>query len=429
MLNRKTFKFIVLMLVTAVVGSPYISSWLPKFYGMPVGPAFRLLCILFFYSVIFMVLLVSSRKIYISGCNLFFLTLLFIGLILSVSFNDSNLLQIVLGLHAFIFYPMIFLTLCCYFNTNKSEEYWREVVLFLKRMVAAIFFITSIVAIIDVVTKGQFTLLLGYDPHYGGDDFTLITRYYDLVRANGGFADALAFGYLMAAGFIFFSYNMFKKHGNLTVNMVGAGLVALACALSITRGAILALAVAAIIFICKSKWWIKFLAITMGMIVLVGVLLSSYSDVFVGRFTDSDKGSKVSTTLRYDMAMESLNFLEKKPLGEGLGTQGAGSTLSTSTERVNTDNFIFHSWLEIGLFGGTVFLLLILYQFYALYQRAPGARPFVLALFALYWLSAAVSSSLQSGVLSVMFWIVCFIIYAEANLKIKTTAIESVEQG
>lgn len=429
MLNRKTFEFIVLMLVAAVVGSPYISSWLPKVNGMPVGPALRLLCILFFYLVIFMVLLISSRKIYIRGCNLLFLSLLFIGLTLSVVVNDSNLLQVVLGLHAFIFYPMIFLTLCCYFNANDSEEYWREVVLFLKKMVVAIFFITSIIAIIDVVTNGQFTLLLGYDPHYGGDDFTLITRYYDLVRANGGFADALAFGYLMATGFIFFSYNIFKKHGSLTVNMAGAGLVALACALSITRGAILALGVAAIIFICRSKWWVKCIAIILGMVVFVGVLLSSYSDVFIGRFTDSDKGSKVSTTLRVDMALESLNFLEQRPLGEGLGTQGAGSTLSTTTERVNTDNFIFHSWLEIGLFGGTVFLLLILYQFYALYQRAPGARQFVLALFALYWLSAAVSSSLQSGVLSVMFWIICFIIYAEANLKIKTVASEPVKQS
>ncbi|MGY5956336.1 O-antigen ligase domain-containing protein [Kosakonia sp. BK9b] len=383
---------------------------------MPIGPLIRCMAIILFYAVIIYALFLSGR-VKINGTLCTILILMLVGILLSIIENQSNILQVVLGLHALVFYPMVFSILACYFNNDYDSDRWRRIALFLKQVLTIIFLITSTIAIIDVVTDGQFTLVLGYNPNYGGDNFSLINRYYDLVRANGGFADALAFGYLMVIAFIFFAYNIFSKYGSKYVNFLGAILSTVACFMSITRGAIIALVLAGLIFLLRSNIIVKISAAFMALLLLVAISLSSYSDVFIGRFTDSDKGSKVSTTLRFDMALKSVDFLVKHPLGEGLGSQGAGSTLSKTTERINTDNFIFHGLLEAGIFGGLMFQVLVLYQFRVFYKKTKGSRQFFFALFFLYWLSAAVSSSLQAGILSVLFWVVCFIIYSETIIK------------
>ncbi|WP_353614657.1 O-antigen ligase family protein [Mangrovibacter phragmitis] len=416
MLKQTTLERIILFLIITIVGSPYFSSWLPKVFDMPIGPLFRFSAIVLFYAVLAYALILSGR-IRVSIVIFALLILLAVGAILSAIENKSNVLQIILGLHALVFYPMVFSILVCYFNNSYGKVNWTKTNLLLKRTLTIIFLLTSVIAIIDVITDGNFTLMLGYDPNYGGDNFSLINRYYSLVRANGGFADALAFGYLMAIGFIFFVYNINKKYGKLYLNIIGVVLTSIACVLSITRGAIITLVIAAMIFIYRSNTVVKVNTILMGFLLLLAVSLSSYSNIFMGRFTDSDKGSRVSTTLRYDMALESIHFLGNHPFGEGLGSQGAGSTLSTKTERINTDNFIFHSMLEAGIFGGVIFQLLILYQFKNFYTNTRNNRRYFFALFFLYWLSAAVSSSLQAGVLSVIFWIVCFIIYSETVIK------------
>lgn len=416
MLNRITFERIFLFLIVTIVGSPYISSWFPKFSDMPVGPLIRCIMIIIFYTIIIYAMFLSG-KIKINGFLFSIFILMLAGICLSIIENQSNILQVILGLHALLFYPMVFSILACYFNNNYSKEYWGRVIVFLKRTLSIVFFVASIIAIIDVITGGTFTLLLGYNPNYGGDNFSLINRYYNLVRANGGFADALAFGYLMAIAYIFFIYNIYSKYGSKYLNSLGALLASVACVMSITRGAIIALAISTLIFIFRSNLLVKISSVFFAFLILIGISLSSYSDVFVGRFTDSDKGSKVSTTLRYDMALKSADFLAEHPFGEGLGSQGAGSTLSTTTERINTDNFIFHSLLEAGVFGGVMFQLLVMYQFRVFYKYSKGARRFFFALFSLYWLSAAVSSSLQAGILSVLFWVVSFIIYSETIIK------------
>ncbi|MCZ3381148.1 O-antigen ligase family protein [Kosakonia sp. SOY2] len=423
MLNIVSFERILLFLIMTTVGSPYLSSWLPKVSDMPIGPLIRCVAILLFYVIIIYTLFLSgSFKVNGSLITLFILMLS--GTLLSIIDNRSNILQVVLGLHALVFYPMVFSILACYFNNDYDNDRWRRIAFFLKRVLTVVFLITSSIAIIDVVTGGNFTLMLGYNPNYGGDNFSLINRYYDLVRANGGFADALAFGYLMVIAFIFFVYKIFSKYGSKYTNLLGAILAIIACFMSITRGAIIALICSGLIFLCRSKIIVKASASLMAFVLLVAISLSSYSDIFIGRFTDSDKGSKYSTTQRFDMASNSIDFLVNHPLGEGLGSQGAGSTLSQTTERINTDNFIFHGMLEAGIFGGLMFQLLILYQFRVFYKKTKGARQFFFALFFLYWLSAAVSSSFQAGILSVLFWIVCFIIYSETIITRRESLLE-----
>ncbi|SUB83277.1 Uncharacterised protein [Pragia fontium] len=90
--------------------------------------------------------------------------------------------------------------------------------------------------------------------------------------------------------------------------------------------------------------------------------------------------------------------------------------MSNHDERINTDNFLFHSMLELGLLGGTLFILFISSQFRIFYVVSKGKRKFFLSLLMLFVISALFSSSLQSGILSVVFWLVCLIIAIDSYI-------------
>ncbi len=61
-------------------------------------------------------------------------------------------------------------------------------------------FIVATISIIDVLMNGEFIKLLGYDEHYAGEQLNLINSYDGMVRATGGFSDALNFGYMLTLG-------------------------------------------------------------------------------------------------------------------------------------------------------------------------------------------------------------------------------------
>lgn len=113
MLNRITFERIFLFLIVTIVGSPYISSWFPKFSDMPVGPLIRCIMIIIFYTIIIYAMFLSG-KIKINGFLFSIFILMLAGICLSIIENQSNILQVILGLHALLFYPMVFSILACY---------------------------------------------------------------------------------------------------------------------------------------------------------------------------------------------------------------------------------------------------------------------------------------------------------------------------
>ncbi|SUB83278.1 Lipid A core - O-antigen ligase and related enzymes [Pragia fontium] len=315
MLSKRTLDGMLFFLLISIMWSPYISSWFPKVNSLPLGPIVRDVAILFFYSL-FLLSFLKVRHVIIFRIHLYIVLIFLSYILISIILNDSTSLQIILGLHAFLFYPMVFSFLYFYYLNNKNIGCWYTSIKYLKSLLTCLLIIASTIAIIDVITNGYFTLMLGYDPNYGGDGFMLITRYYDLVRANGGFADALAFGYLMVVGFIFFLYKInTSSNGAKYIDILGLGLTSLAATLSITRGAIIALLLVFIIFLYKSKVLVWIPVLLLSGIIAISISLSSYSDIFIGRFTDSDKGSKASTNLRYEMAMDSIDYLSKNPMG------------------------------------------------------------------------------------------------------------------
>ncbi|MFB2863356.1 O-antigen ligase family protein [Aeromonas sp. MdU4] len=315
----------------------------------------------------------------------------------------SNVLQIIIGLHAFIFYPFTFIVLYLYIlRLNVFER--EKTIVFLASLICTNLVIASLVAIADVLSGGEFTLLLGYNPHYGGDGFSLINQYYDIVRANGGFADALAFGYFMVVGIVLSLSKLKNKKSNYYIMVFVLCLIA--TFLSITRGAIAAGVCIFIFYAIRSKRMLILMSFLFC--VLTPILSFKYYDVFVGRFTDSDAGSSQSTQLRYEMAINSINLLAKEPMGIGIGTQGGGNVLSEHDKRINTDNFIFHAFIELGVLGGIAYYMFISLQFLLAYNRCNLMTYYSMVF--LFLVSIMLSSSMQSGLLAVSFWLMMLIV-------------------
>ena len=176
-----------------------------------------------------------------------------------------------------------------------------------------IFIVVASLGTLDVAANGHLIELLGYRADYGGAEFSLVTRYYDTVRANAGIGDALAFGYLMTAATVYF-LNEIKVRGLGTMALGGAAICTIACLLTLTRGAIAA-TVLAYVFFLMSPRGLLILFLIFGA-ALVGITASSqYTDLFLGRFTDSDEGSAYSSELRVIMAEASIDFLANNPVG------------------------------------------------------------------------------------------------------------------
>ena len=102
-------------------------------------------------------------------------------------------------------------------------------------------------------------------------------------------------------------------------------------------------------------------------------------------------------------------------MGIGIGTQGAGNVLSDTDNRLNTDNYFFHIFLELGLFFGPVFVLFLYKQFSFAFERIKSGK-FFLSYALLFLVSSALSSSIAFATLGVVYWFVLYLIVLESKI-------------
>lgn len=391
-------------MVYIVVFSPYISSWLPLVGGMPVGPLIRQIIFgIIFLSCFFSYAYSDNNifRIYFAVC---------IATLISFFYNSLSFVQYAAGVGSFVFYPAVFLFALI---LVEEEDLIKIKNLFITydKLFVGLFVISAIVGAVDVAMQGELVKILGYNPNYGGGDFSLITTYNGVVRANAGISDALAFGYLMAVAVIYF-FNRISRISSW-VNLLGIGVCSLACVLSLTRGAIISLFFTYIFYTFTVRRFILLLII----IPFVGyiVYLSPYADLFFGRFTDSDEASENSSLLRLVMALNSIEFLSENPMGVGIGSQGAGNVLSDTDNRLNTDNYFFHIYLELGLFAGSIFVFFLYKQFVYAFKRIKKNK-FIFSYMLLFLISSALSSSIAFATLGVIYWFVLFLVHLESKI-------------
>ncbi len=392
-----------MVLLYAVVLSPYISSWLPFVGGMPAGPLIR--------QIIFGIIFISCFFCTSYSNNIFRLYFVVcISTVVSFFYNSSSFVQYAAGVGSFIFYPAVFLFAVIIIDGDNLKKI-KNIFLIYDKFFIILFIILAFVGAMDVAMQGELVKILGYNPNYGGGDFSLITTYNGVVRANAGISDALAFGYLMAVAVIYF-FNRLSRVSSW-VNVLGIGVCTLACVLSLTRGAIISLFFTYIFYIFTMRRFI----IVLTIIPFVGyvVYFSPYADLFFGRFTDSDQASEHSSLLRLVMALNSIEFLSQNPMGVGIGSQGAGNIFSDNDNRLNTDNYFFHILLELGLFGGPIFVYYLYRQFIFAFEKIKKYK-FIASYIILFFISSTLSSSIAFATLGVIYWFVLFLVHLESKI-------------
>ena len=230
MKNKNSVIFIFLFYM--VILSPYISSWFPTLNGMPLGPIIRQL----FFVLIFIIFIINIRKAIDVDVKKICHIYLFVCLLTFVSFlyGPSSPVQYAVGVASFIFYPAIFIFSLLLLNIVSKKNY-----LIFDKFFTNFFIVIGLFASLDVAMNGGLVEVFGYNPNYGGDDFSLITSYNGVTRANAGISDALAFGYLMAIAVIYF-FNRSRRIYSVA-NYIGLFVCTMAGMLSLTRGAMISI--------------------------------------------------------------------------------------------------------------------------------------------------------------------------------------------
>lgn len=108
------------------------------------------------------------------------------------------------------------------------------------------------ISIIDVLMNGEFIKLLGYDEHYAGEQLNLINSYDGMVRATGGFSDALNFGYMLTLG-VLLCMECFSQGYKRLLMLIISFVLFIAICMSLTRGAILVAALIYALYIISNR--------------------------------------------------------------------------------------------------------------------------------------------------------------------------------
>ncbi|EOX8909717.1 O-antigen ligase family protein [Citrobacter freundii] len=393
--------------------SPYISSWMVSVLPFPPGAILRDVLNALFVVLVLIRFLVDRKKIHFFLVFTIFAWGSLVLWVIALTIFSSDKVQAIMGGRSYILFPAVFIALAilkvCYSESLNVEKVVRYII-FLMLTVA-------VIAIIDVLMKGELIKLLGYDEHYAGDQLNLINSYDGMIRATGGFSDALNFGYMLTLG-VLLCMECFSQGYKRAWMLIASLVIFTAICMTLTRGAILvAVIIYAFYIISNRKMLLS--GITLFLIVIPILMVSTnifdkYIDTLVGRFTDSSQTSRGSTQGRIDMAMNSLSYLSEHPSGIGLGTQGSGNMLSVKDNRLNTDNYFFWMALETGIVGLIINIFYMASQFYASFSldRRYNTHPSY-ACFRIYFLlgitffiSAALSSAPSSSTFSIYYWTV-----------------------
>ncbi|WP_270495180.1 O-antigen ligase family protein [Citrobacter gillenii] len=397
--------------------SPYISSWMVGVLPFPPGAILRDVLNALFVVVVLLRFFTEMKKTHFLLAFTIFTWVALVSWIIALTIFSPDKVQAIMGGRSYILFPAVFIALVILKVSYPDSLNVEKIVHYIILLMLAV----AVISIIDVLMKGELIKLLGYDEHYAGERLNLINSYDGMIRATGGFSDALNFGYMLSLGVLLcmecFSQG-YKRVWMLIISLV----MFTAICMTLTRGAILVAVIIYALYIMSNRKMLLS-GITLFLIVIPILMVSTtifdkYTDTLVGRFTDSSQTSRGSTQGRIDMAMNSLSYLSDHPSGIGIGTQGSGNMLSVKDYRLNTDNYFFWMALETGIAGLIINILYMASQFYTssfFYRRYCAHRGYAhfriyFLLGIIYFISAALSSAPSSSTFSIFYWTVLALI-------------------
>jgi len=410
---KATVKFWALATTALIVTnlfSGYLNSWLLSVPIPSIGSVIRDVVFIGSISCVLFFLPKSSLAGHFPPLLLVWLIPLlysFVVLIFSPSFGPG-----LLGIRN-LFYPLILLPVVLISQNQLSNSTFDR----LSKVISYWLILVAAIGIVDVFTDGNFTLMLGFNPEYNEQVAMMVRQHLGITRANAGVADALNYGYLMALATLFLIYKskafLINSRGRVLYRL-GAVLTALACLLSLTRGAILALAISSAYYGIRRAPMFTIITLALG----IG-LTSVYAEEFevgrllLDRFTESDSGSEVSSQERVNAVDVAIDILATKPFGIGLGTQGAATSYQSVDQRVATDNTFFWAALEIGIFGAIAYFYAYWYTIKRFYLRTQNLnyRSFVSSSTILMIIACLLSSAPVSPTFAIFFWLLLSVEY------------------
>lgn len=401
--NSASFLLVSLLLLNIFSG--YINSWLLTFPVPTIGSVLRdvvFLCLIF-PLVVFALANKKFKTTYpvvMWGIAAAFCMLLvfFAPSVSSGAMGFRN-----------IFYPLAGISVLLFFYRNDYAQFYA---LKLRSWTVIIFIVISIFGILDFSSGGEFPKLLGFNPAYNDLVSMMVRKHLGITRANAGVSDALNYGYLMAFSALYASYLLDNVQGRMHKAAAWLLMVAssVACILSMTRGAIIALLV--VMFV---KMFIKAPVKTLLISSLFLITLMSYAStteygqIVIDRFTEKDAGSETSSNERVNMIFNSLNAISENPfLGVGLGTQGAPNVAEDIDLRISTDNSFFWILLDTGVLGFCLIMFSYFMTFRYLIKNAGSKyyKKFVLLSLILLIIAALLSSAPVSPTFALCFWVI-----------------------
>lgn len=395
---------IVILLIVLNIFSSYINSWLLNVPVPSIGSVFRDLVFIFAITALLLVVLIVKR---------YYVAFPVVAWILAAAFTlflvpfSSSLFTGLMG-YRNIFYPLagIFIITCFHRSDSASFHALR-----LRKWTSNIFGLIAVFGILDFATAGNFPQMLGYNPQYNDQVAMLVRKHLGITRANAGVADALNYGYLMAFSALYGTYLLGKRNTSPRFFTIALTVMScVACILSMTRGAIIALFLTILCyFIVKAPFKSFCALIALSVCLAIYVPTTEYGKIVLDRFTESDAGSKSSSVIRIKAVETAIDQISQRPfIGVGLGTQGAATAYQELDLRIATDNSFFWILLETGILGFTLIYGAYIYTFYYLFTNAADKnyRRFLVLSLLLLLIASALSSAPVSPTFALSYWII-----------------------
>ncbi len=414
LLRRLTFT--VTAYLGAAVFADYISSWLPLVAGFPAGAIVR--------DYLGLTILLAGASVLahrshrppagpstiagaaIRGSQLPLLLLWALTCALVV--GAPSLVPGLLGARNILLYPTV--AVVCWVLVERGKARASTI----RNALVLMFSVAAVLGVLDAATNGHILALLGYSQSFAGTDVGVVAGQGAAVlgvgRANGGIANALVYGYLMATVAVFAIYRAFNLDGSSHRRVKTAGylwlatIAALACALSLTRGAIVALVLGVLILIIRRRS-ARLTSSALLLAALIGFAIVAFgpADVIVSRLRAQDISSQLSNAGRVGEFATGIDGLLRQPLGQGLGTEGSASLRGGNS--IVGDIYLLIVALQVGILGILAFLLVLGSWMVAALRSAQRDGALLSALIAMYVVAATLSGSPDAPVYSAPFWL------------------------
>ncbi|EMS8525206.1 O-antigen polymerase, partial [Salmonella enterica subsp. enterica serovar Kentucky] len=250
----------------------------------PPGAILRDVLNVFFVALVLVRFVIDRKKTYFPLIFTIFSWSAVILWVIALTIFSPDKIQAIMGGRSYILFPAVFIALVILKVSYPQSLNIEKIVCY----IIFLMFIVATISIIDVLMNGEFIKLLGYDENYAGEQLNLINSYDGMVRATGGFSDALNFGYMLTLG-VLLCMECFSQGYKRLLMLIISFVLFIAICMSLTRGAILVAALIYALYIISNRKMLL-CGITLFVIIIPVLAISTnifdnYTEILIGRFT------------------------------------------------------------------------------------------------------------------------------------------------